>query len=67
MSFYDDAIETYYIKTMWYKSQVFKIFLEFIFYAKNQLKKKLKRYQTNRREEFDNKVFKSWYLECEVQ
>lgn len=27
----------------------------------------LKKYRINRKREFDNQVFKSWYLKCEIQ
>ena len=57
--FYDDAARTYNVKTMRHKSQAFEKFLEFIFWAKNQSEKKLKRYQTNGGREFDNEALKN--------
>ena len=52
ISFYDDATGTYHVKTMRYKSQAFKNFLEFISWAKNQLGKMLKKYRTDGGEKF---------------
>ena len=67
ISFYYDATGTYYVKTMQHKSQTFEKFLEFISWAKNQLRKKLKKYRTNGGREFDNKVLKTCCLECGIQ
>lgn len=44
ISFYDDAIETDYFKTILHKSQVIEKFLEFISWTENQSRKMLKRY-----------------------
>lgn len=45
---------------MQYKNKAFEKFL-------NQFEKMLKRYQSNRGEEFDNKAFKSLFLKHGVQ
>ena len=67
ISFYDDVTVTYHVKTMWYKSQAFEKFLEFISWAENQSEKKLKKYCIDGGEKFDNKAFKTWCLERGVQ
>ena len=59
ISFYDDAIRTYHIKTIWHKGQAFEKFLEFISWAKNQSGKMLKRYRIDEGKEFDNKALKT--------
>ena len=58
ISFYDDVIGTYHVKTIWHKNQVFEIYLEFISKAKNQSGKIFKRYRINGRREFDNNALK---------
>lgn len=59
ISFHNDVIKIYHVKTIQYKSQAFMKFLEFISQAKNQLEKKLIRYYTDRERQFDNKALKS--------
>lgn len=58
ITFYDDIIETYHIQTMWHKSPAFEKLLEFNSWAKNQSEKMFKRYQTDRKGQFDNKTLK---------
>lgn len=63
ISFYDDATRIYNVQTMWYKSLAFEKFLGFISWAENLSGKKLKRYYTDGRGEFDNEALQSLCLE----
>ena len=66
ISCYDIATRAYYVKTMWYKSQAFEKFLEFISWVENKSGEKLKKYCTDKKKKFDKEALKSWCLEHRV-